>query len=191
MHATFFGTKRAFHGILRMTRRPLACFGLTPARFDMLYVLYALMDHRASQSAIRRVLGVTAPTVSRMLRSLQALGLVQRERCSIDGRERVVELTDAGLRSMQAAHDGLVASGAAQLALDCALAFPRQHDDRACRRATRTLDWFLDRIRLQFRDSAFLSYKRVPECLLMGAPGAWLRHIPIKYRFLGDDLLPG
>jgi DNA-binding MarR family transcriptional regulator len=119
---------------------------------------------------MRRLLGVTAPTVSKMLRSLQKLGLVKRERYSLDGRERVVELTQAGLRRMQAAHDELVASGAAQLALDCALAFPKQHDPRACGSAMRIVDWFLERIRLQFRDSASLSYKRLPECLLAYEP---------------------
>jgi DNA-binding MarR family transcriptional regulator len=190
MHATFFATKRAFHGILRMTRRPLACFGLTPARFDMLYVMYARMDHRCLQSAIRRALGVTAATVSKMLRSLQALGLVKRQRWSLDGRERMVELTQPGLRLMQAAHDELVASGAAELALDCALAYPKQHVRSACGRATRILDRFLERMRIQFRDSAFLSYKRVPECLLADPPTASLMGIPIKYRFFWDGPRP-
>jgi DNA-binding MarR family transcriptional regulator len=186
MHATFFATKRAFHGILRMTRGPLACFGLTPARFDMLYVLYTPTHHWCLQSAMRRLLGVSAPTVSKMLRSLQELGLVKRERYLLDGRERIVELTPAGLRRVQAAHDELVASGAAQLALDCALAFPKQHDRRACGSATRIVDRFLERIRLQFRDTAFLSYTRLPECLLADEPAAKRLGIPVKYRLFWD-----
>src|SRR5581483_6609271 len=96
VHDTFFATKRAFHGILRITRRPLAALGLTPARFDMLYVLYAGMGQWALQSTIRRLLGVTAPTVSRMLRSLEQLGFVKRMRCEVDKRDRVVELTELG-----------------------------------------------------------------------------------------------
>jgi DNA-binding MarR family transcriptional regulator len=187
MHDTFFGIKRAFHGILRIARGPLATLGLTPARFDMLYVLYESMDHWALQSAIRRVLGVTAPTVSRMLRSLEQLGLVKRTSFELDKRDRVVELTDAGLRRMQNAHDALVASGAAQLAIDCALAFPRQHDRGHCGRVMRILDRLLGRMRLQFRDTATLAYKKLPVWLLMGAPRARRLRIPIMYNVFWDS----
>jgi DNA-binding MarR family transcriptional regulator len=179
VHDTFFATKRAFHAILRTIRRPLAAQGLTPARFDMLYVLYSRMDHWALQSAIRRVLGVTAPTVSRMLRSLEQLGLVKRVRFEFDKRDRVVELTDSGLRRMQSAHDALVASGAAQLAVDCALTAPKEPGHR---RRERLLDRLLGRIRLQFGDAAMLSYRKEPQWLLMGAPGADELGIPVQYR---------
>jgi hypothetical protein len=43
MNAILFGTKRAFHSFLSVTRRPLLSFGLTAARFDM---LFALMEDR-------------------------------------------------------------------------------------------------------------------------------------------------
>jgi DNA-binding MarR family transcriptional regulator len=190
VHDTFFGMKRAFHGILRITRRPLATRGLTPARFDMLYVLYARMDHSALQSAIRRVLGVTAPTVSRMLGSLEKLGLIKRMRFELDKRERVVALTEGGLRCMQSAHDAFVASGAAQLALDCALAFPTQHDKRRCGRIVRLLDRLVGRMRLQFGDTATLAYHRLPEWLVMGAPRARVLHIPIMYRVFWGSTPP-
>ena len=170
MHATFFSMKRAFHGILRILRRPLASFGLTAARFDMLYVLYERLGHRALQSEIRGALGVTAPTVSRMLASLQALGLVTRERCQSDRRTWLVLLTYEGITRMEAAYRALVADGATQLALDCALAFPRQHDRRSCRGARRILDRFLLAMRDQFGDTAWSPYRKMPDCILVFAP---------------------
>ena len=182
MHDTFFATKRAFHAILRTIRRPLATHGLTPARFDMLYVLYSGIDHWALQSAIRRVLGVTAATVSRMLRSLEQLGLVRRMRCEFDKRDRVVELTEMGLRRMQGAHDAFVASGAAQLVVDCMLTVPKEHGKRRSERVVRLLDGLLARVRLHLGDVSMLSYRREPGWLLMGALCADEMGVPIHYR---------
>jgi DNA-binding MarR family transcriptional regulator len=170
VHPTFFSVKRAFHGILRIFRRPLASFGLTPARFDLLYVLYERLGHRALQSEIRGALGVTAATVSRMLASLEALGLVAREHCASDRRTRLVLLTYEGMDRMEAAFRALVADGAAQLALDCALAFPRQHDRRACRSAMQVFDRLLLAMRDQFGDTAWFPYRKWPDCILVFAP---------------------
>jgi DNA-binding MarR family transcriptional regulator len=170
LHATFFSMKRAFHGILRILRRPLASYGLTAARFDLLYVLYEKLSHRALQSEIRSALGVTAPTVSRMLASLEKLGLVTRERCDLDRRTWVVQLTGEGIDRVGAAYRELVADGATELALECALAFPRQHDRRLFGSARRTLERFLDGIRYQFHDTAWSLYRRRPDCLLAMAP---------------------
>lgn len=99
MNAISFGTKRAFHGFLRVTRKPLAALGLTAARFDLMFVL---RKHRSPESRqvtqreLRAYLGVSAPVVSRMLRSLEKLGLVTRERAPYDRRQLVVSLTDLG-----------------------------------------------------------------------------------------------
>jgi DNA-binding MarR family transcriptional regulator len=104
MNAIAFGTKRAFHGFLRVTRKQLASLGLTAARFDM---LSALLDARPAwlrgmgvwQSELREVLGVTAPVVTRMVQALEVLGLVRREREEYgDRRQVVVTLTRAGAR---------------------------------------------------------------------------------------------
>jgi hypothetical protein len=71
---------------------------------------------------------------------------------------------------MEAAYRALVADGATQLALDCALAFPRQHDRRSCRSATRVLDRFLLAMRDQFGDTAWSPYRKMPDCILVFAP---------------------
>jgi DNA-binding MarR family transcriptional regulator len=119
-----------------------------------------------------------------MLASLEKLGLVKREADKLDRRQRVVELTEVGLRRMQQAHDEFVASGAAHLALDCALAFPKQHDRRATGTAMRILDRFLERMRFQFGDIANLSYRKPPGWLFGGAPHARFLRLPIKYKLL-------
>jgi DNA-binding MarR family transcriptional regulator len=97
MNSTFFSCKRAHHSCLRMSRRLLGP-DLTPARFDMLYILDALDPHRYGffQRELCTLLGVTAPTVSRMLTSLQELGYVRRELDWEDGRRRVITLTPEG-----------------------------------------------------------------------------------------------
>jgi hypothetical protein len=67
MNAHFFGTKRAFHGILRITRKPLASFGLTAARYDMLYAIFGDVPRcdrsgcLTLQSELPRKLGGTSP----------------------------------------------------------------------------------------------------------------------------------
>jgi DNA-binding MarR family transcriptional regulator len=102
MNAIAFATKRAFHGFLRVTRRPLASMGLTAARFDVLAVLYKRRDFEGTsygvfQSEIHRALGVTAPVVTRMLQALEAFGWVIRRRVESDRRQLWVKLTRDGM----------------------------------------------------------------------------------------------
>ncbi len=101
MNAIGFGTKRAFHGFLRVTRKPLASMGLTAARFDMLWVVLTAntwsRDPKIWQSELRQELGVTAPVVTRMLQALEKRGWVKRmPETQGDRRQRIVRLTGAG-----------------------------------------------------------------------------------------------
>ena len=102
MNAVAFGTKRAFHGFVRVTRKGLASVGLTAARFDMMYAIrrctgYDRQLGAVTQRELRKKLGVSAPVVSRMLRSLEQLKLVVRERLARgDRRQRWVSLTATG-----------------------------------------------------------------------------------------------
>jgi DNA-binding MarR family transcriptional regulator len=97
MHAAFFGLKRAYWGSLRVTRKTLREMGLTAARFDLLYMLWESPNAPRRQKTITRSLGVTAPVVSRMLRSLRELGLVVRARDPGDRRGWLISLTRGGL----------------------------------------------------------------------------------------------
>ncbi len=116
MNAIAFGTKRVFHGFLRVTRKALASFGLTAARFDM---LSAILDAdvpgefeddlpEIPQQELREALGVSAPVVTRMLQSLEELELVNRTRCVVDGRAKIVRLTERGKACIRAARQALL-----------------------------------------------------------------------------------
>lgn len=108
MHHLMFAMKRSYHRALSKGRPLLEDLDLTPARFDMLFVLFSEraitnvtgFRRPATQKSIRQALGVSRETVSRMLESLEAKRFVRRgpappyER---DGRTRSVELTDVGL----------------------------------------------------------------------------------------------
>jgi DNA-binding MarR family transcriptional regulator len=124
MHALFFGTKRAFHATLRILRKPLKAHGLTPARFDLMYLLAGngAPDAFAYQSDLRKKLGVTTPTVSRMLDSLQELGLVRTERGEYDRRQRVVHLTKLGFERMRAAFESFMGGRVGQRIINRAFA---------------------------------------------------------------------
>ena len=91
MDAILFGVKRADQAAIRFGHRVLAPFGLTPARFDMLFAVgnYLSID----QNELRRELGVARSTVSRMLGSLERLGWIRRD---VRRHTRRIALTDAG-----------------------------------------------------------------------------------------------
>jgi DNA-binding MarR family transcriptional regulator len=174
MNAIFFGLKRAFHGTLRVTRSMLSRLGLTAARFDMLYALphgdrHAGMGMR--QSALRRQLGVSRPTVSRMLASLEELGLVVRKRDWLDRRQIFVALTEAGRARIREAVEVFIHSGYIQQAVDTALcAEPGQpassgcwFDEGECLVAMDTLEGLLDKVRREFGDFARLYYRWHPD----------------------------
>jgi DNA-binding MarR family transcriptional regulator len=169
MHAIFFGLKRAHHGTMRITRKVLAAVGLTAARFDL---LYAIKGERCGilQSALRRVLGVSRATVSRMLVSLEELGLVRRTVARQDRRQKLVELTTKGRRRIAFAHRQFTRSGWAQLAIDSALVSQYAEylwcDEAACREAAASLHVMLDNLRRGFHDFATLDYPSGPQELI-------------------------
>jgi hypothetical protein len=67
MHSLSFQLKRAHHRVVAFGKAILRRFGLTPARFDLLYVVYARWVFRRrvydapAQTDLCRTLGVTAP----------------------------------------------------------------------------------------------------------------------------------
>jgi DNA-binding MarR family transcriptional regulator len=156
MHAIFFSMKRTFQRVLAVTRRPLANHGLTAARFDMLYALSAPMPQRTLQ----RTLGVSAPTVSRMLKSLESLGLVARGK-GHDARARIVHLTLEGFERLAGALHEIVDRGAAQLVVDSA--FPRTFLGSDSLEEVYELDLTLLRARCRLGDCAALFYPWHPD----------------------------
>jgi DNA-binding MarR family transcriptional regulator len=170
MNAHFFGTKRAFHAILRVMRKPLASFGLTPARYDMLYAINGevpgdddLDGEITSQDDLPGILGVHKSVVSRMLRSLEQLGLVTRRRCPADGRQRWVELTEAGIDRLRDAARCL--ARASRRLLCMAICFGRyRYRKRAERfRHMSAYESYLHVIREHFGDRAWLVFPWCPD----------------------------
>jgi DNA-binding MarR family transcriptional regulator len=160
MNAIFFASKRAFHGVLRVTRRPLGSLGLTAARFDLMFALLrrdtAEVCGSIRQSDLRRTLGVSPSVVSRMLRSLEALGWVRRTRSLLDRRQRDVTLTEPGRGRIRTAYKTLFR--AAQRLVDRAICFGahRNRNDRFWHMAT--LEGYLNTMRRHCGDVASLYY---------------------------------
>ena len=166
MNAILFGLKRAFHASIRITRPIIAAHGLTAARFDMLYLIkssyHRLYDPGVKQSDLRRALGVTAPTVSRMLRSLEKLGLVTRTRPSCgDTRQRIVNLTLAGLSCIRRAIRSIVRRRTVEIAFAKVLTNDRSYSTHIAE--TENAESVCSCIRDGFGDSATLYYPWHPD----------------------------
>jgi DNA-binding MarR family transcriptional regulator len=162
MNAVAFGTKRAFHGFLRVTRKPLASVGLTPARFDMLYVLFASARHHSkpyptlTQRHLRRTLGICASVTSRMVRALEALGLVTRQRCDLDRRQVRVRLTDRGWDCIRTTQRWLL-RGVQRIVLEV-ICFGAHRDPNQRLWNMDTVEGYLRALRNDFGDKATLYY---------------------------------
>lgn len=163
MNQIFFGLKRALHGVLRITRPWLSRLGLTPARFNLLYALQRRPWGGVSQRSLQGILGVTAPTVSRMLASLEELGLVRRELLSGYRRRRNVHLTEEGQRRIRRAIRNFIGWGVAQLAVDSALCPDGWHDPGACFGAMDDCDSKLNAFRSAYGDVATLYFPWHPD----------------------------
>jgi DNA-binding MarR family transcriptional regulator len=162
MNAIAFGTKRAFHGFLRVTRKALASVGLTAARFDMMCALYGSHDrdendsHLVTQRDLRGELGVSASVISRMVRALEALGWVKRKRCIGDRRQFLVELTHLGWECIRRARR-LLLRGVQRMVYD-AICYGRHRDPDARFVHMERLESYLMVLRRDFGDRAALYY---------------------------------
>ena len=101
MHAILFGIKRAFRTSVQVLFGLLEEFELTPARYDLLFIV---REHGIRwMSDVRRRLGVTAATVSRMVDSLVERGIVTVRRPPEDRRQLEIVLTPKGDECMRRA----------------------------------------------------------------------------------------
>lgn len=96
MHDALFALKRTFHKSTWFGREILEPYALTPSRFDVLYMLEKTPRPFLWQSTLRKALGITAATMSIMVRALVRLGLVKREKSELDRRQLEVSLTERG-----------------------------------------------------------------------------------------------
>lgn len=112
MHVQFFSAKRVHLRTLHVSRQLLKGSRLTPARFDMMRII-ELHEHGVAQVKIVELLGVCDATVSVMLKALECLGFVTRQRCEEDRRYLYVHITPEGTAEVSAARLALVESGVA------------------------------------------------------------------------------
>src|SRR6185437_11659907 len=79
--------------------------------FDLLFAVHAHNGRRMFQRELQRVLGVCRATVSRMLGSLEELGMVRRITSDRDRRRKLVELTKPGRSRVRLVVRRLIRSG--------------------------------------------------------------------------------
>lgn len=145
-----------------MTRKQLAEMGLTAARFDMLSALCVarpawLRGMGLRQSTLRRVLGVSAPVVTRMVQALEKLRLVRREREVLgDRRQVVVMLTKLGERRIVHARRCMLKPMGERVFRAICCGAHRSAHARFVRMDA--FEGYLDCIRARFGDRSCLSY---------------------------------
>jgi DNA-binding MarR family transcriptional regulator len=162
MNTIYFGAKRVFHGFLRITREPFESSGLTAARFDLMMAVHKKEPvrrgmRRVYQSGLWRALGVTPSVVSRMLQSLEGLGLVRRQ-VPEDGdrRQREVFLTDKGLQCLREAYRVTV-RWVLRFVIEV-IGYGSRRDRDAWAGRLMVLESYLDALRRYTRDRATLYY---------------------------------
>jgi DNA-binding MarR family transcriptional regulator len=97
-----------------------ARFGVTPARFDLMRLIYE-RNFRWVQSHLRGRLGVARATISRMLKSLEKLGWIERVVNPFDRRTRDCVLTYEGRRIVASVMSALIWPRVIARAIDDAL----------------------------------------------------------------------
>ena len=165
MHVLYFDLKRAFQATLKVNRPLLDRHGITPARFDLLYCIHKEQYGTLRQSAVRKTLGVARPTVSRMVRSLAELGLLERKVDYADARQKRLGLSVAGKKIVRRVLRKLVRSDVVGRWVRRALSFP---DPPPSKRWTNIsliaeLNSALGRFRRCFGDFATLEYPWHPD----------------------------
>ncbi len=166
MNAHFFSTKRAHYAVLHILRRPLKSFGLTSARYDLLHVLFGDGGQKSRgwtvrQSEVCRNLGVCKSVVSRMLKSLEKLGLVARRGVSVDKRLKFVQLTERGLNCVRETRQCL--ERAARRLLRIVVCIGMRRDRAAIFGHMCDFESYLRMIRHHYGDTAALLYRWHPD----------------------------
>src|SRR5438105_4721085 len=121
MHFMMFAFKRAHLRSLALVRPWLAPSPITPARYDILRLLHEHPNPNFTQRTLARAVGLSGATISRMLKRLEALGLVKRMRAARDGRAKISRLTESGIREFRRVLYGVLCPGHLHLAFEGAL----------------------------------------------------------------------
>jgi DNA-binding MarR family transcriptional regulator len=145
MHTVFFTIKRADQTCIARQREWLAPFGISPARYDLLFVIRTEGVSWMFQSSIRRALGVRASTISKMVAALERDGFVRRFRSFVDKRQVRVELTRKARGLLRRVDRKVIRPGVVWFALYLALYLGGE---------VGTVKFLLDDLRKKFLDRA-------------------------------------
>ena len=174
MHPLCFGVKRLYLLLLREVEGILMFkdFWTTPARFDLLRVL-----HKHPQGIARfklvRLLGVSGPVVSRMLKALEAEGWLTRTRFPKDRRVVMVKPTEIALSTVEEVLDTADGLDGAK---EVEALFVSSKRKRVQLRELRILQRFIVRARVRMGDKAPFTHPWFGGEIM--APDAWLKLIP-------------
>jgi DNA-binding MarR family transcriptional regulator len=113
MHAVTFATKRAHLGGVAFGKKVVKkVHGMTPARFDLMYVIRTAYGRCVTagrayflrQDTLRKRLGLHPSTVSKMIKRLIEIGWLEKERRPVeDARTNIIQLTRKGLKAIKRA----------------------------------------------------------------------------------------
>src|SRR2546430_12368228 len=95
--------RAALRRFLRITERNARAAGLTPQRYLLLLMIKGAADH-SEQSTVTELadrLQLAQSTVTELVRRAEEIGLVERERSSVDGRIAYLRLTSEGERRLE------------------------------------------------------------------------------------------
>jgi DNA-binding MarR family transcriptional regulator len=170
MHFLLFAMKRAYQRTLWKAAPLVHPFGLTPARYDVMFLLFthdALVPcqpetMRITQTHLWKTLGVSRETVRRMLVGLEKLGFIERfpptEKWE-DRRTKIVRLTELGRRAVRHATKRLFPNGLFVGPLRCRREpLQRLFERLFSRNSVETLHSTLSRLALFVGDRASLAY---------------------------------
>ena len=96
--------RAALRRFLRISERNARDAGLTPQRYLLLLMIKGAADH-SEQSTVTELsdrLQLAQSTVTELVRRAEEIGLVDRERSSVDGRITHLRLTPEGERRLRA-----------------------------------------------------------------------------------------
>ena len=127
MHFMTFALKRAHLRAIAFVRPWLAHTAITPARYDILHLLHEHRLRPLRQTALKHALGISAATLSRMLKRLEELGFITRSPSPRDRRAKNVALTAGGRREFRHVLYAIRCPGHLHLAYEGALSRDPSH----------------------------------------------------------------